>query len=255
MRILILGGTTEATVLARRLAGDTRFAVTVSLAGRTENPRPVADVAVRSGGFGGAAGLARWLADSGVEAVVDATHPFAAQISANAAAATNELRLPLCTILRPKWSAEPGDCWHTVPNMGQAADALGATPRRVFLSVGRQGVGAFQSASQHTYVVRSIEPPAGESLPADTMLIQARGPFTRDDEIDLLRQHRIDVVVTKNAGGPATYAKIEAARQLAIPVVMIERPAKAGRHIVSTTEDVLDWLGERHAMSRSERGV
>lgn len=255
MRILILGGTTEAAVLARRLAGDARFAVTVSLAGRTETPRLIADVAVRSGGFGGAAGLARWLADSGIEAVVDATHPFAAQISANAAAATDELRLPLCAIVRPPWSAEPGDRWHTVPNMGQAAEALGAAPRRVFLSVGRQGVGAFQSAPQHAYLVRSIEPPAGEQLPPDTTLIQARGPFTRDDEIDLLREHRIDVVVTKNAGGRATYAKIEAARKLAIPVVMIERPAKAGRHIVSTAEDALAWLGERHAMSRSERGV
>jgi precorrin-6A/cobalt-precorrin-6A reductase len=255
MRILILGGTTEATVLAHRLGSDARFAVTVSLAGRTETPRLIADVAVRSGGFGGAAGLAQWLADSGIEAVVDATHPFAAQISANAAAVTGELGLPLCTIVRPQWSAEPGDLWHTVPNMGQAADALGAASRRVFLSVGRQSVGAFQSAPQHAYVIRSIEPPARESLPPDTMLIQARGPFTRDDEIDLLRQHRIDVVVTKNAGGHATYAKLEAARELAIPVVMIERPAKAGRHIVSTAEDALTWLGERHAMSRSERGV
>lgn len=255
MRILILGGTTEATVLSRRLVGDARFAVTVSLAGRTEAPRPVAGVAVRSGGFGGAAGLAQWLADACIEAVVDATHPFAAQISANAAAATGDLRLPLCTIVRPPWAAEPGDRWYTVPNMEQAAEALGADPRRVFLSVGRQSVGQFQRAPQHAYVVRSIEPPAEEQLPSHTTLIQARGPFTRDNEIDLLRGHRIDVVVTKNAGGRATYAKLEAARELAIPVIMIERPAKAGRHIVCTGEDALAWLGDHHAMSRSERGV
>lgn len=255
MRVLILGGTTEASALARTLAADARTEVTLSLAGRTANPASIDGIAVRSGGFGGAEGLAHWLRESGIEAVIDATHPFAARISANAAAATDQLGLPLCTVVRPPWSAAPGNRWQTAATIDDAAGALGAEPRRVFLSIGRQGVGAFQTAPQHSYLIRAIETPDPAALPPDTTLIQARGPFARADELDLLRHHRIDVVVTKNAGGDATYAKIEAARELGVAVVMIERPVKAGHHVVPTASDALRWLETRHAKSRSERGV
>lgn len=255
MRILILGGTTEASACARRLAGDMRFEVTLSLAGRTAHPATTGGIAQRVGGFGGSEGLARWLAQHGIAAVLDATHPFAAQISANAARATDACAIPLCTVLRPPWSAAPGDEWQHVATVDEAAEALGAAPKRVLLSVGRQGVGAFRHAPQHAYVIRTIEPPDTAALPPHTTLIQARGPFALADEIALLTAQNIDIVVTKNAGGGATYAKIEAARQLARPVVMIGRPDKAGRHIVPNGEQAIAWLDRLHARSRSERGV
>lgn len=255
MRILILGGTTEASAIARRLADDPRFEVILSLAGRTGNPARIPGIDHRIGGFGGADGLARWLTEAAIQVVIDATHPFAAQISANAAAATEARGLPLCTLIRPPWSAGPEDRWHNVASMDEAADALGAERKRVLLSVGRQGVGAFRRAPHHAYVIRTIEPPDDAALPPDTALIRTRGPFAIEDEIDLLQSQRIDMLVTKNAGGKATYAKVEAARRLALPVVMIARPHKAGRHVVAGAEDAIAWLDALHALPRSARGV
>lgn len=254
-RILILGGTTEASALARRLAADPRFDATLSLAGRTRDPAAIAGVTMRVGGFGGADALAHWLRDAGIDAIVDATHPFAAQISANAYAAAIAAGIPLCTVVRPPWSAMPGDEWHTVASAEEAAAALGAEPRRVFLSIGRQEVGAFRGAPHHAYVIRSIEPPDEAALPLDVKLIQARGPFALADEMRLLTSERIDVVVTKNAGGGATYPKIAAARELGLPVVMIARPYKASSHAVASADEAVAWLERHHAMSRSERGV
>lgn len=255
MRILILGGTTEAAICADRFAGDPRFEIILSLAGRTRNPAPRGGVALRVGGFGGAEGLARFLAETGIEAVLDATHPFAAQISANAAAATGVHGTPLCTLVRPPWTAEANDRWHPATTIAEAAEMLGSEPRRVFLAVGRQGVGVFRSAPRHAYVIRSIELPDAHALPPDTTLVQARGPFALDDEIALLTSQRIDVVVSKNAGGAATYAKVDAARKLGLPVIMIERPAKAGRDFVESAEEAIAWLARLHGSSRSERGV
>lgn len=255
MRILILGGTTEASTIARTIAQDPRFTATVSLAGRTAKPAPIPDMALRVGGFGGAEGLARWLAKEKIAAVIDATHPYAAQISRNTDTACASIGVPLCTVIRPPWQPAAGDRWQTVPSTEAAADALGTEPRRVFLSIGKQGVGAFRRAPQHSYVIRSIEPPEDNTLPPDTTLIRMRGPFALQDEIELLKSQRIGLIVSKNAGGSATYAKIEAARHLALPVVMIERPHKAGRNIVVTAEDALAWLADLHAMSRSDRGV
>lgn len=254
-RILILGGTTEASALVRRLAADPRFDATLSLAGRTRSPAGIAGVAMRVGGFGGADALAHWLRTSGIDAVIDATHPFAAQISANAYAAASTAGIPLCTVVRPPWSAVPGDVWHTVASAKEAAVALGAEPRRVLLSIGRQEVGAFRGAPHHAYVIRSIEPPDETTLPPDVKLIQARGPFALADEMRLLTSERIDVVVTKNAGGSATYPKITAARELGLPVVMITRPYKASSHAVASAEEAVAWLERHHGMSRSERGV
>src|SRR5690606_27014620 len=163
--------------------------------------------------------------------------------------------VPRCTVTRPTWQPAAGARCQPLPSPGAAADALGTEPRRVFLSIGKQGVGAFRRAPQHSYVIRSIEPPEDNTLPPDTTLIHMRGPFALQDEIELLKSQRIGLIVSKNAGGSATYAKIEAARPLALPVVMIERPDKAGGIVVVTAEVSLAWLADLPAMSRSDRGA
>jgi len=257
MRVLILGGSTESSELSRLLAGDRRFDTTLSLAGRTLKPRPQ-PVHTRTGGFGGADGLAAWLAQESIEAVVDATHPYADQISANAVAACGRLALPLATILRPAWQAEPGDNWLTVASAGAAADALGPQPRRVFLSLGRLELGAFAASPHHHYLARMIDAPEANLLPRDVSLIYDRGPFDEPAETALLKQERIDVLVSKNSGGAATYAKITAARKLGIPVVMIARPHKPHGHVVHDAETAAEWLQKRLAhrtIPGSARGV
>lgn len=253
---MILGGTSEASDLARRLADDDAIRPTLSLAGRTAQAAPHG-IATRIGGFGGVDGLADWLAREDIDAVIDATHPFAARISANAHAAATRLGIPLCTILRPAWQPTPEDCWTAVPDVTAAAAALGGTPRRVFLSIGRQGVAAFATAPQHAYLIRSIEAPDSAALPPKVELIAARGPFDTASETELLRRKEIDVIVSKNSGGAATYAKILAARDLGLPVIMIDRPPKAAGHTVATAADAYAWLQERRhgVLARSERGV
>ena len=252
MRILVLGGTTEASTLARLLAGDVRFKATLSLAGRTNSPRPQ-PIATRIGGFGGASGLAAWLAAERVDAAIDATHPYAAQISANATEACRQVGIPLVSVVRPCWQPVAGDDWHEVASADAAALAIGVTPRRVFLGVGRQELHRFAIAPQHHYVARVIDLPAGEGMPPDMRLIQARGPFEREAERALLVDSRIEVVVTKNSGGTATFAKVEAARDLGLPVIMVRRPGKPAGHVVSNPEEALRWLAE--GRSPSLRGV
>src|SRR5580692_1088920 len=173
MRVLILGGTTEASGLAHLLAADPRFETTLSLAGRTSKPR-TQPVRTRIGGFGGADGLAAWLAQEAIEAVIDATHPYADQISSNAVAACERLAIPIATIMRPAWRPEPGDRWLTVANAEAAAEALGPEPRRVFLSLGRLELGAFASSPHHHYIARMIDAPVGVALPRDVSLIFER---------------------------------------------------------------------------------
>ena len=223
MRLLILGGTTEASALARAVATNARIAATLSLAGRTARPA-TAPVAVRVGGFGGAAGLAGYLREAGIDAMVDATHPFAARVSRNAIAAAHEARVPLLRIARPAWQAVAGDQWREAADMAHAAALLGHVPQRVFLTVGQQDLAPFQMAPWHHYVVRSVEPPPPASLPPDAVTIQARGPFGLTEELALLRLHRIEVLVSKNSGGTATTAKLAAARAMGLPVVMVARP-------------------------------
>jgi precorrin-6A/cobalt-precorrin-6A reductase len=225
MRVLVLGGSTEASELARRLANDARFETTLSLAGRTAHPR-MQPVPTRRGGFGGISGLAAWLEREAVEAVVDATHPYADQISSHAVAACGQLAIPLATVLRPAWQPQPDDRWIDVASAEAAADALGPKPQNVFLSIGRLELGAFASSPQHRYVARLIEPPDDIALPPDLRLLFDRGPFDAQAETALLQKERIDVMVSKNSGVAATYSKIEAARGLGIPVVMISRPVK-----------------------------
>lgn len=252
MRVLILGGTTEASALAKLIAGDARFDATLSLAGRTLSPR-AQPIATRIGGFGGADALAQWLRDQKIEAVIDATHPYADQISANAVSACRQARVPLASIVRAAWQAKPGDKWQRVPSTEAAAAALGSAQRRAFLSLGRQELPAFTAAPQHHYLSRSVDLPHGIALPPDIRFILARGPFEPAAEQKLFADEKIDVIVSKNSGGSAIYAKIAAARTLGLPVVMIERPIKQTGHPVTSAEEAMAWLA--HETPRSPRGV
>ncbi|MFI6358180.1 cobalt-precorrin-6A reductase [Streptomyces sp. NPDC050743] len=240
--VLILGGTTEARRLAAGLAARTGVRVTTSLAGRVARPAAVAGE-VRIGGFGGAQGLADWLRVHHVDALVDATHPFAETITANAAHAAAATEVPLVVLRRPGWRPGPGDRWHDVPSLAGAAAALPGLGRRVFLSTGRLGLAAFAHLTDLHFVVRSVDPPE-PPMPPDTELVLARGPFTVADETELLRTHRIEVLVTKDSGGEATAAKLTAARELALPVVVVRRPPlPRGVAAVSDVTGVLRWLG------------
>jgi precorrin-6A/cobalt-precorrin-6A reductase len=249
-RILILGGTTQARRLAESLGTRADMAVTVSLAGRTTAPA-AQGVPVRIGGFGGAEGLARYLTTERVDALIDATHPYAAIISANAAAAAVATRVPLLALRRPPWAPLPDDRWIEVADAAAAVEALGETPRRVFLTLGKTEIVIFARAPQHHYLVRSVEP-VDPPLPVPhASYITGRGPFTEADDRTLLITHAIDVVVAKNSGGSATYGKIAAARVLGLPVILLRRPALPEVTSVETVEDVVVWLD--HALAL--RGV
>ena len=238
-RVLILGGTTEGRALARACAADPTLEVVTSLAGRTGAPLPIPG-AVRTGGFGGATGLAAYLRAERIDAVVDATHPFAATMTANAVAATARTGVPLVVLRRPGWRERPGDRWHRVASLDEAAAALPRLGRRVFLTTGRQGIAAFAARDDCWFLARSVEPPA-PPMPARLEVLLDRGPFTADGEHALMRRHGIDVLVTKDSGGPA--AKLDAARELGLPVVMVDRPAvPAAAVTVATVEEVLGRL-------------
>ncbi|MFB7508157.1 cobalt-precorrin-6A reductase [Streptomyces broussonetiae] len=240
--VLILGGTTEARRLAADLAARPGIRVTTSLAGRVARPGTVAGE-VRIGGFGGAQGLADWLRTHHVDALVDATHPFAEAITAHAARASAATGVALVVLRRPGWQPVPGDRWYDVPSLQAAAEALPCLGRRVFLSTGRLGLSAFAHLTDLHFVVRSVDPP-GPPLPPHTELVLARGPFTVADETELLRTHRIEVLVTKDSGGGATAAKLTAARELALPVVVVRRPALPwGVTAVPDEAGVLQRLG------------
>jgi len=241
LRVLILGGTTEASALARRIAGDTQLAPVLSLAGRTTNPQPQ-PIPTRTGGFGGIEGLVRFLRSDGIDAVIDATHPYADQMSTHAVAACRETGVPLASLVRPEWQRHAHDRWQVVADTEAAAKSLGPAPRRVFLSLGRQDLHVFAGAPQHHYLARLIERPEQTALPPDLRLLQARGPFDRADEERLLRDEHIDVMVSKNAGGTATYAKIEAARALGLPVIMIARPHKPAGTVMADVDACVAWL-------------
>jgi len=223
-RILILGGTTEARQLAGGLTRRPDFSVTLSLAGRTESPVSQG-VPVRVGGFGGADGLATYLSDNKIDLLIDATHPYAARISANAAEAARQASVPILALRRPGWEAVAGDSWTLVDSTAEAAKALGTAPRRVFLAIGRQEAGAFEAAPQHRYLIRSVDPVEPKLAVPDAHYLLARGPFPEVEERALLRSNGIDAVVSKNSGGEATYGKIAAARALGIEVIMVRRPA------------------------------
>jgi precorrin-6A/cobalt-precorrin-6A reductase len=249
LKILILGGTAEGRRLAERLARDARFELLLSFAGRTAS-LVAPGVPHRVGGFGGAAGLAAFLRQGGFRALLDLTHPFAARISANAVLAAHEADVPLLRLSRPAWHARPGDRWIDAPDMSAAARALGSAARRVFLSIGRLELAAFCAAPQHHYLVRAIDAFTLPDPLAHARLLLARGPFDLAAERALLERERIELLVSKNSGTDATYAKIEAARALGLPVVMVRRPPLPACDEVSTLAAAQAWL-ERLQGTRS----
>ena len=252
-RILILGGTAEARDLAGRLSGRAGLSVTLSLAGRTLDPAPQ-PVPVRSGGFGGVEGLAEHLSRECIDLVIDATHPFAQRISANAVAAAEAAGVPLLRLERAGFEEVEGDRWTRVGSVAEAVSALGEAPRRVFLAIGRQEAKAFDAAPQHHYLVRSVDPVDPPLSAPDVEYLLARGPFAVEAEVELLRAHRIDVIVSKDSGGAATAGKIVAARILGLPVVLVERAPERGGHRAETVEDALRLVDHLVDPSR-KRGV
>ncbi|QTD96563.1 cobalt-precorrin-6A reductase [Streptomyces cyanogenus] len=246
MHALILGGTTEARRLAELLDGTPGLRLTSSLAGRVAGPRALPG-GTRVGGFGGAEGLTAWLREHGADAVVDATHPFAGTISFHAARAAAAARVPLLALRRPGWAPVPGDRWHEAESLEEAARALPALGRRVFLTTGRMGLAAFADLDTLWFLVRSVDAPEPPH-PARMRVLLERGPFTLDGERELLRRHRIDVVVTKDSGGAATAPKLTAAREAGLPVVVVRRPpVPQGVPVVADPESAARWVRERLA--------
>ncbi|MFJ8565095.1 cobalt-precorrin-6A reductase [Streptomyces sp. NPDC093514] len=240
--VLILGGTTEARRLAEALASDPSVHVTTSLAGRVASPvLPPGDT--RIGGFGGIAGLAGWIIGFDVTHVVDATHPFAEQMSFHASEAEALTGVPLLALRRPGWTPQPADDWTFVDSLAEAAALLPGFGNRAFLTTGRMGLHTFAHLTDTWFLVRSVDPPAAPVPPRLEVLL-ARGPFTLEDERELLARHRIDVLVTKDSGGSATAPKLTAAREAGIPVLVVRRPpVPQGVPEADSVDAVLDWLG------------
>ncbi|MFK4090829.1 cobalt-precorrin-6A reductase [Kribbella sp. NPDC020789] len=238
MRVLLLGGTGEARELAHHLVTEGHQVVS-SLAGRTKRLRLPAG-AVRVGGFGGVAGLIEWLQENPMDAVVDATHPFAATMTDHTVQATRAVGVPLLVLRRPGWAEAPGDDWHRVETAEAAAALLPTLGSRVFLTIGRQGLDAFAHTGLWT-LARCVDPP--DPRPTWCTLLLDRGPYDVAAELELLRVHDIDVIVTKDSGGPQTEAKLTAARELRLPVVVIQRPAlPAGVSVVETVPAAISRL-------------
>ncbi|MFI7454453.1 cobalt-precorrin-6A reductase [Nonomuraea sp. NPDC049714] len=239
-RVLILGGTAEARALAAELTGEGTHVVS-SLAGRVRNPRlPVGEV--REGGFGGPDGLAAWLATERIDAVVDATHPFAARMTASAAEASARTGVPLLLLRRPGWRESPGDAWQRVSSLEEAADRLAeGAAGRVFLTTGRRSLPVFTGLSGMWLLARSVDPPDAP-VPAHVHVLLDRGPYTVEGERSLIHEHRLDVLVTKDSGGEMTSAKLVAARELGLPVIMVDRPAPPpGILLVDTVTAAAAW--------------
>lgn len=250
-RVLILGGTTEARQLAGRLAGRSDLDVTLSLAGRTQDPA-TQPVPVRIGGFGGAEGLAAWLEQTGTQILIDATHPFAARISTNAVEAARKVRIPIIALRRPEWTPVEGDRWTLVGSVTEAIAALGDAPRRVFVALGRQELAPLVHAPQHSYLIRSVDPIEPRLAVRQAQYILDRGPFAEAAEREMLSGQAIDAIIAKNSGGAATYGKIVAARVLGIPVILVRRPALPDVPAAEGVDAALAMLD--HLLAPAKRG-
>lgn len=242
MQILILAGTSDATALVHHLAGHAAIRAQVSLAGRTKDPE-LPDLPHRIGGFGGIDGLVHHLRAENIDALVDATHPFATSMTANAVAAVRQAGIPMAILRRPEWTPTDGDHWLPVPDLEAAADTLRDLGRRVLVTTGRQGLTAFERAPDKHYVIRTIDPPEPPPALPDAVYLQARGPFRPEEEHALLAEHDIEVMVSKASGGDATCAKLGAARDRGIPVIMVQRPPEpTGVPAFTRAADVVRWL-------------
>lgn len=242
--VLVLAGSSEAAALARQLHERPGFDVVASFAGRVERLKPL-PCPVRVGGFGGPEGLAGELRRGSHDLLVDATHPFAARMSSNAAAGAAIAGIPRLRLLRPPWEPGPGDDWHDVADLDEAAHRLRALGSRVtLLATGRQEVGPFACLPGTRFVLRTVEPPG--PLPLDDIVVVLdRGPFAVESELALLRAHGVDAVVTRNSGATATAAKLVAARQLGIPVVMVRRPPPPPGDVLGTVDEAMQWIDSR----------
>lgn len=245
--VLILGGTGEARALAAELDGEAR--VVSSLAGRVARPRlPVGET--RIGGFGGPEKLAAWIEAEGVRCVVDATHPFAERISASATQAAGLSGTDVLRLQRPGWQPREGDDWHWVDGLDEASALLPrwAAPDervRVLLTTGRQGLAAFRGTPDAWFLIRCVDPPDPADLPAHHELLLDRGPYTLAGELDLIDRHRIDVIATKDSGGDLTVAKLDAARERGLPVVVVRRPAGPDLPTVDRVGAAAAWVRKR----------
>ncbi len=237
----MLGGTTEASALAKSLA-DRDVDAVFSYAGRTRSPikQPLP---TRVGGFGGVDGLAEFLKKENIVQVVDATHPFAAQMSSNAVAACAQTGVALCGFERAAWKAGKGDRWSHVVDIAGAVAALPKTAHRVFLAIGKQNLSAFFIAPQHRYLLRLVDAPTSEMLLPNCDVVIDRGPFATSSDKDLLSHHKTQIIISKNSGGTGARAKLDAARELGLDVIMIDRPNVPSRMILGDLDQVLRWLG------------
>ncbi|MBC5797796.1 cobalt-precorrin-6A reductase [Sphaerospermopsis sp. LEGE 00249] len=244
LRVLILGGTGDAAELTARINNITGIEAIASLAGRTREPvAPVGNV--RVGGFGGVTGLVEYLQHQKIDVLIDATHPFANHISWNAAAAATQVGIPRLLVNRPPWEKQPGDIWIEVENNTEAAAALENQAQRVFLTIGRQEISAFSHLQEMWFLMRMIDPPNADVVIPPGLMLFDRGPFTLEDEREILTKYNIDTIVSKNSGGNATYPKIIAAREMGIKVVMVKRPAVPPGEQVADVESAVKWLLEK----------
>jgi precorrin-6A/cobalt-precorrin-6A reductase len=241
MRVLILGGTVDASQLAVKASAIPGIEVIFSLAGRTRQPAKII-VKTRIGGFGGIEGLVTYLKDNAIALLIDATHPYAAQISFNAATAAKLSGIPHLMLVRPAWQPIKGDRWIEVENLKAAAELLPSLAKRVFLTIGKQELSTFAHLQDIWFLMRMIDPPASDRLVPKGEILLARGAFSIADEEELLKKYQIEAIVSKNSGGEATYAKIIAARELGLPVVMVKHPMMPESDRVGDVESALAWL-------------
>ena len=240
MRALILGGTADASLLAAEIA-RTGIDAVYSYGGRTRAPADQ-PLPTRIGGFGGVSGLADYIRREGITHAIDATHPFAAEMSRHAVEACAQTCTPLIALERAPWTKASGDNWIDVADVNTAVAALPEAPANVFLAIGRQHIAPFATKPQHSYTLRFVDPPEAP-LPFAADVIVSRGPFTLDSELEMMRSRGIAWIVARNSGGDGARAKIDAARTLGLPVVMISRPALPERRRVESVADVMQWLG------------
>lgn len=240
MKILILGGTSEASALASAVAKRGLPAI-FSYAGRVATPKPQ-PLPTRIGGFGGVSGLASFLAQQRITHIVDATHPFAAQMSTNVVAAAAQCGVKAIALTRPAWRPVEGDQWQCVASIDEAVSALAGPSQRVLLAIGRMHLAAFATQPQHHYVLRLVDRPTSPLPLPDVSTVIDRGPFTLEGDLALLEKQRIQRIVCKNSGGEGAASKLTAARKLGLHVVMIERPYLPSRLEAHTVDEVINWI-------------
>ncbi|MFN6395016.1 MAG: cobalt-precorrin-6A reductase [Aphanizomenon sp.] len=244
LRVLILGGIGDAVELAIKIANIPGIEVITSLAGRTREPANLPGN-VRTGGFGGVRGLTNYLREMQIDLLIDATHPFANQISENAAAATQEVGIPRLMVIRPPWEKLEDDDWLEVEDNLAAATALANRAKRVFLTIGRQEIGTFAHLQEIWFLMRMIDPPNTDVIIPPGLILCDRGPFNLENEQEILLKYNIDTIVSKNSGGNATYPKIIAARKLGIKVVMVNRPPVPPGKQVADVDSACKWLFDK----------